>query len=277
RRGWTHAGLKLQLLTQGGEACSLKRRSERNIFHKYYAEEGVDDNDVGKIAGSRALMQRGGYNQMKSHMRYNLERVVYGRMENLGRENGTKYAIYAKQKEQEKLQKDTGVAGGHKQGIGGGAGGGGAGQKKNSMYQLEALAERMEKVTKLNEMQSKQEGTLDRCQYLSRIPGRFTMPVASQLMALDELGRDDLELFLAHMAEGSRPKLDRMKEVDSFLEDRRVRCHQLMELLDRMHTPDERLLVVLTCCARLTDAVEAEEQGLFHDLECSVDALNLKR
>lgn len=56
---------------------------------------------------------------------------------------------------------------------------------------------------------------------------RFTMPVASQLMALDELGRDDLELFLAHMAEGSRPKLDRMKEVDNFLEDKRVRCHQV--------------------------------------------------
>ena len=56
---------------------------------------------------------------------------------------------------------------------------------------------------------------------------RFTMPVASQLMALDELGRDDLELFLAHMTEGNRPKLDRMKEVDSFLEDRRVRCHQV--------------------------------------------------
>ena len=54
-------------------------------------------------------------------------------------------------------------------------------------------------------------------------------------------------------------------------------CSQLVELLDRMNTPDERLLVVLTCCARLTDAVEAEEQGLFHDLECSVDALNLKR
>lgn len=43
RRGWTHAGLKLQLLTQGGDACSLKRRSERNIFYKYYAEEGPDD------------------------------------------------------------------------------------------------------------------------------------------------------------------------------------------------------------------------------------------
>lgn len=44
-----------------------------------------------------------------------------------------------------------------------------------------------------------------------------------------------------------------------------------------MHTPDERLLVVLTCCARLTDAVEADDQGLFRDMECSVDALNLKR
>ena len=52
---------------------------------------------------------------------------------------------------------------------------------------------------------------------------------------------------------------------------------QLVELLDRMHTPDERLLVVLTCCVRLTDAVEADDQGLFKDLEGSVDALNLKR
>lgn len=46
-------------------------------------------------------------------------------------------------------------------------------------------------------------------------------------MALDELGRDDLDLFLAHIGEGSRPKLERMKEVDSFLEDKRVRCHQV--------------------------------------------------
>lgn len=52
---------------------------------------------------------------------------------------------------------------------------------------------------------------------------------------------------------------------------------QLVELLDRMNTPDERLLVVLTCCARLTDAVEADDQGLFKDLECAIDALNFKR
>lgn len=52
---------------------------------------------------------------------------------------------------------------------------------------------------------------------------------------------------------------------------------QLVDLLDRMHTPDERLLLVLTCCARLTDAVEAEDQGLFKDLECAIDPLNLKR
>lgn len=60
RRGWTHAGLKLQLLTQGGDACSLKRRSERNIFHKYYAEEGVDDNDVGAcvLACVRACVRK---------------------------------------------------------------------------------------------------------------------------------------------------------------------------------------------------------------------------
>lgn len=36
--------------------------------------------------------------------RYNLERVVYGRMENVVRESETKYAIYAKQKEQEKVR-----------------------------------------------------------------------------------------------------------------------------------------------------------------------------
>ncbi|CAN0246138.1 unnamed protein product [Ectocarpus sp. 12 AP-2014] len=104
------------------------------------------------------------------------------------------------------------------------------------------------------------------------------MPVAAQLMALNELGREELELFVAHVGEGSRPRLDRMKELDSFLEDKRVRCHQqLVDLLDRMHTPDERLLLVLTCCARLTDAVEAEDQGLFKDLECAIDPLNLKR
>lgn len=60
--------------------------------------------------------------------------------------------------------------------------------------------------------------------------GRFTMPVAAQLMALNELGREELELFVAHTGEvheSSRPKLDRMKELDSFLEDKRVRCHQV--------------------------------------------------
>ncbi|CAN0079617.1 unnamed protein product, partial [Ectocarpus sp. 12 AP-2014] len=61
------------------------------------------------------------------------------------------------------------------------------------------------------------------------------MPVAAQLMALNELGREELELFVAHVGEGSRPRLDRMKELDSFLEDKRVRCHQLVDLLDRMH------------------------------------------
>ncbi|CAM9537139.1 unnamed protein product [Ectocarpus fasciculatus] len=224
-------------------------------------------------------MRRGGYNQMKSHMRYNLERVVYGRMENLGRESETKYAMYAKQKEQEKLQKDNGVTGGLKRGItGGGDGGRAGGQKKSSLFQLEVLTEKLEKVTKISDIQSsKQESTLDRCQYMSRIHGRFTMPVAAQLMALNELGREELELFVAHVGEGSRPRLDRMKELDSFLEDKRVRCHQLVDLLDRMHTPDERLLLVLTCCARLTDAVEAEDQGLFKDLECAIDPLNLKR
>ena len=39
----------------------------------------------------------------RSLLRYNLEKVVYGRVENLNRENGTEYAVYAKHKEQEKV------------------------------------------------------------------------------------------------------------------------------------------------------------------------------
>lgn len=55
-------------------------------------------------------------------------------------------------------------------------------------------------------------------------------------------------------------------------------CLQLLLLLDRMNTPDERLLVVLTCCARLVDAVEADDQGLFREMEKSgIDKLNQKR
>lgn len=57
--------------------------------------------------------------------------------------------------------------------------------------------------------------------------GRFTMPIAAQLMALQELTRDELDRFLMHMGETTRPKIERMKEVDSFLEDKRVRCHQV--------------------------------------------------
>lgn len=53
------------------------------------------------------------------------------------------------------------------------------------------------------------------------------MPLAAQLMALEELSREDLNRFTAHVGEGGRPKLERMKEVDSFLEDKRVRCHQV--------------------------------------------------
>ena len=53
------------------------------------------------------------------------------------------------------------------------------------------------------------------------------MPIAAQLMALDELGREELDRFLVHVGEANRPKIERMKEMDSFLEDKRVRCHQV--------------------------------------------------
>lgn len=35
-----------------------------------------------------------------------MEKIIYGRMENLSRENNTKYAVYAKKKEQEKARKE---------------------------------------------------------------------------------------------------------------------------------------------------------------------------
>lgn len=56
---------------------------------------------------------------------------------------------------------------------------------------------------------------------------RFTMPTAAQLMALDELRPEDLDHFIQHMGEDKRPRIERMKEVDSFLEDKRVRCYQV--------------------------------------------------
>lgn len=53
------------------------------------------------------------------------------------------------------------------------------------------------------------------------------MPVAAQLMALDELSRDELDLFMKRFGGSTRPKLERMKELDNFLEDKRLRCHQV--------------------------------------------------
>lgn len=52
---------------------------------------------------------------------------------------------------------------------------------------------------------------------------------------------------------------------------------QLETLVHRMHSMDEKLLVILTGCAKLTDAVEAEELGVLTDLERIVDPLNFKR
>lgn len=54
-------------------------------------------------------------------------------------------------------------------------------------------------------------------------------------------------------------------------------CVKVEALLHRMHSTDEKLLVVLTCCARLTDAMEAEEQGIFHEIERVIDPLNFNR
>lgn len=70
--------MKLQLLTEGGDACSLQKRSERSMFQKYYADEdSVDDSSKNGGGGgsyydtavSKALSTRGSPGQMKFHMR----------------------------------------------------------------------------------------------------------------------------------------------------------------------------------------------------------------
>lgn len=76
RRAWTEASIKLQLLTEGGDACSLLRRSERNIFYKYYGDEEEDSLDSPSRSGggydapvSKALSTPAMRNQMKFNMR----------------------------------------------------------------------------------------------------------------------------------------------------------------------------------------------------------------
>jgi Variant SH3 domain len=71
RKGWTEDGIKLQLLTQGGTASSLKRRSEKCTYAKYYDATGDGTNKALSNSGTR----RGSYNQMKFETRFNLEKV----------------------------------------------------------------------------------------------------------------------------------------------------------------------------------------------------------
>jgi hypothetical protein len=68
REGWTEDGIKLQLLTPSGIASSLKRRSEKCTYAKYY---NYGTNKALSNSGTR----RGSYNQMKFETRFNLEKV----------------------------------------------------------------------------------------------------------------------------------------------------------------------------------------------------------
>ncbi|CAM9148097.1 unnamed protein product, partial [Phaeothamnion confervicola] len=307
RRGWLDSGLKLHLLTAGGQASGYKRKCERNVYSKYFKGGGGNEED-------QILNQRGSFNAMKFDTRFNLEKIMYGRMEDMGKEPNAKYAEYARKKGLVANGGSAGVDAGqadpvkarglpspltHKQRkqqnqtVRSGSMGGGPGhQKKNTMFVLDALAQRLERIQKMNDIQSADEAARqDSCQYMSRVKGRFSMPLPAQLMALDEMTPDEHDQLVAALAvnpaKGGKAavattvtgKLNRLRLIDTTLEDKRVRCHQVTSLLQAVSDPQERLLVVATCCARLSDAVEAEEQGLWTAVAPALgkDDLNLQR
>jgi hypothetical protein len=156
--------------------------------------------------------------------------------------------------------------------------------KKNTMFVLDALANRLDNITKANEIQSTYGGAQDnaafeRCQYMSKVKGRFTMPLPAQLMALEELSQEKLEhwILVKWPAMGAANTYYRLMEIDSFLDKKRVRCNQLLRLMQEARAPEEKLLIAITGCARLTDAIEADDQGLWLTLAPQLDALNLER
>jgi hypothetical protein len=105
------------------------------------------------------------------------------------------------------------------------------------------------------------------------------MPLPAQLMALEELSQEKLEhwILVKWPAMGAANTYYRLMETDSFLDKKRVRCNQLLRLMQEARAPEEKLLIAITGCARLTDAIEAEDQELWLTLSPQLDALNLER
>ncbi len=281
RRTWVEDSIKVKLLTQGGRRSIIRRRSDRNVYNNYY-------NDGGE---AKALEDKGSFNQMKFETRFNLEKIMYGRMDNLARDSTTKYAAYASiLKKKEEMQPA--------EGGGAGKGGnkaenvskvinrknsGGGHVKKNTQFVLDALVSRLDKIHKTYDIQTSEclnaESGLEMCQYMSKVGGRFTMPLPAQLMALQEMTATDLERWITVKwpVMGAANTYHRLREIETFLERKRVYVRQLLDLVDQGRTQEEVLLIAILCCSRLIDAVEAEEEGLWTKLSTVLDALNLRR
>ncbi len=282
RKTWVEDSIKVKLLTQGGKRSLIRRRSDRNVYKHYY-------NDGGE---AKALEDKGSFNQMKFETRFNLEKIMYGRMDNLACDSTTKYAAYAsglKKKEENRFEE--GVDGGNKkaenvskvmsrrssfQNRGGHV-------KKNTQFVLDALVSRLDKIHRAYDIQTSEclnaECEFEMCQYMSKVSGRFTMPLPAQLMALEEMTTADLERWVTVKwpVMGAANTYHRLKEIETFLERRRVYVRQLLELVDQGRTTEEVLLIAILSCSRLVDAVEAEEEGLWVKLPTILDALNLRR
>ncbi len=286
RRTWVEDSVKVKLLTQGGRRSIIRRRSDKNVYNSYY-------NDGGE---AKALEDKGSFNQMRFETRFNLEKIMYGRMDNLSRDSTTKYAAYASnlKKEEEKQQSVEGNA----DGMGGSNKAKNISKvmnrrsslqnrsghiKKNTQFVLEALVSRLDKIQRTNDIQTSEcinaEGGFEMCQYMSKVSGRFTMVLPAQLMALQEMTAIDLERWITVKwpVMGAANTYHRLKEIETFLERRRVYVRQLLDLVDQGRTQEEVLLMSILCCSRLIDAVEAEEEGLWSKLSTVLDALNLRR
>ncbi len=284
RKAWVEDNIKVKLLTQGGKRSIIRRRSDKNVYNHYY-------NDGGE---AKALEDRGSFNQMKFETRLNLEKIMYGRMDNLARDSTAKYAAYAsdlKKKEENQFEGGEGVGGSDKKAVtvskvisrrasfqnrGGHV-------KKNTQFVLDALVSRLDKIHRAYDITMSDclhaEGGFEMCQYMSKVSGRFTMPLPAQLMALEEMTTADLERWITVKwpVMGAANTYHRLKEIETFLEKRRVYVRQLLELVDQGRTTEEVLLIAILCCSRLVDVVEAEEGGLWVKLPTILDALNLRR
>jgi hypothetical protein len=151
---------------------------------------------------------------------------MYGHMDNLSKEGTVKYAAYASN-----LKKEEKDAKGEQGGVSGApvkaadrfrrsSVTGKTHVKKNTMFVLDALASRLDKLNKVNEIQStsgrNQEMGYEVCQYMSNVRGRFTMPMPVQLMALEEMTDEVLDRWVQVKwpAMGAANTFNRLREIE---------------------------------------------------------------